>query len=543
MTHIIDTIPSLSPYFLAQTSEFSKPVWEEIISDAGTSLLAFGKALLLLLLGYIVAVLVKGLIRGILNRTNIDNRIAAWISGQQGGESFPIEEWIGNLAFWIIFLFAIIAFLDALNLDAVSGPLNSLLTQVTAFLPKILGAAFLLGLAWLLASLTKIIVIRGLGALNLDERLNRQMGESTTEELSLTNTIANALYWFIFLLFLPSILSTLQLQGTLDPVQTLLDEILAIIPNVIGAVLIGAVGWLIAQIIRRLVTNLLAATGVDQFGAKLGLSTAVGRQSLSWIIGTITYVLVLIPVAIAALNALQIQAISLPAINMLNQVLNLLPKLFAATIILVLAYIAGKYIAELITNILSGIGFDNLFNWLGFSLPTPPPATPPTPEEAATGEQPTVLQAGGISRTPSELAGIVVLVAIMLVATLTAVDILQIEALQSVVGVILVIAGQVLIGLVVFAIGLYLANLAFNLIASSGSRQAKILGQTARIAIITLVSAMALQQMGIAPNIVNLAFGLLLGGIAVAIALAFGLGGRDVAGEQLREWLDSFKKQ
>jgi hypothetical protein len=66
------------------------------------------------------------------------------------------------------------------------------------------------------------------------------------------------------------------------------------------------------------------------------------------------------------------------------------------------------------------------------------------------------------------------------------------------------------------------------------------LGQTARIAIIALVTAMALQQMGIASSIVNLAFGLLLGAIAVAIALAFGLGGRDVAGEQVREWLSSF---
>ncbi len=93
----------------------------------------------------------------------------------------------------------------------------------------------------------------------------------------------------------------------------------------------------------------------------------------------------------------------------------------------------------------------------------------------------------------------------------------------------------------IFAIGLFLANLAFNIITSSGDRQAQILGQVARIAIITLVSAMALQQIGVASDIVNLAFGLLLGAIAVAIALAFGLGGRDIAREQVQEWLNSFK--
>ena len=92
-----------------------------------------------------------------------------------------------------------------------------------------------------------------------------------------------------------------------------------------------------------------------------------------------------------------------------------------------------------------------------------------------------------------------------------------------------------------FAVGLFLANLAFNIITSSGDRQSQILGQIARIAIIALVSAMALQQIGVASSIVNLAFGLLLGALAVAIALAFGLGSRDIAAEQVRELLASFK--
>ncbi len=135
----------------------------------------------------------------------------------------------------------------------------------------------------------------------------------------------------------------------------------------------------------------------------------------------------------------------------------------------------------------------------------------------------------------------IVLVAVMLVASLTAVDILQIEALKGVVTFILILSGQILAGLIVFAIGLYFANLVFKLIANSGTRQANFLAQTARIAIIiVMVSAMALERIGIAPNIVNLAFGLLTGGIA--IALAFGLGGREVAGKVLQDWVDSFKQ-
>ena len=135
----------------------------------------------------------------------------------------------------------------------------------------------------------------------------------------------------------------------------------------------------------------------------------------------------------------------------------------------------------------------------------------------------------------------VVLIAILLFATVTATDVLGLEALTLIVGAIIQIASQVLAGVVVFAIGLYFANLAFKVIDSSGSRQGHMLAQAARIAIIILVGAMALRQMGIAPDIVNLAFGLLFGAVAVAIAIAFGLGGRDIASSQIQEWLSSFK--
>ncbi|NJL23671.1 MAG: hypothetical protein HC895_27370, partial [Leptolyngbyaceae cyanobacterium SM1_3_5] len=71
----------------------------------------------------------------------------------------------------------------------------------------------------------------------------------SSNQFSLSETIGNTLYWFIFLLFLPSILSALELRGTLTPVQNLLDEILSVLPNVFAAVLIGAVGYLIAQVV------------------------------------------------------------------------------------------------------------------------------------------------------------------------------------------------------------------------------------------------------------------------------------------------------
>ena len=551
MIPIVDQVGmGLTPTFLAQAGgeavgdaiTKSLPFADDLIKS-GTNL---GIAVIFLVIGWIVALFAKKIVRGVLKNTDIDNRIVSWIGGDSQGKSIQIEDWIANLTFWLIFLFAIVAFLQKLELDGVSGPLATLLGKVTSFLPQVIAAAILIGVAWLLATLVKLVVTRVLDSMGLDERLGQQVreeGSSSDSQFSINQTIGNALYWFIFLLFLPSILSTLQLEGTLAPVQALLNEILAILPNIFAGILIGAAGWLIAQIVRRVVTNFLTAAGVDRVGGRVGLSSASGKQSLSWILGTIVYILILIPAAIAALNALQISAISEPAIAMLQQVLNILPNIFAAGVVLILFYIAGQYVSEIVTNILTSFGFNNLFDWLGFSQAQAPTTTDETaPLEPELGADESTAAETKSSRTPSELAGIIVLVAIILVGTLTAVDILQIEALRIVVGTILAIAGQVLVGVAIFAVGLFLSNQASNLIASSGTRQSQLVAQAARIAIIVLVSAMALQQVGLAPNIINLAFGLLVGGIAVAIALAFGLGGRDIAAQQIQEWLESFKK-
>ncbi|BBD66916.1 TM helix repeat-containing protein [Nostoc commune NIES-4072] len=487
-------------------------------------------AVAILVAGWLIALGAAALTRGILNRTNIDNRIAAGITGRQ--DVPQVEKLISSLVFWSIILLTAVAVLQALDLEVASRPLNNFLNQLIGFLPKLVGAGILLVTAWFLATIVKIITVRSLQAFNLDERLNPEPEDSapSLNQLSLSETIGNALYWFIFLLFLAPVLDTLELRQALQPVQALITEVLLILPNILAAALIAVVGWFIANVVRRIVTNLLATTGIDHLGSRLGLSATAGVQPLSNIIGTIVYVLILIPVAIAALNALEINAISVPAIAMLQQILNALPAIFTALAILIVAYFVGRFIADLVTSILTNLGFNNIFTILGLTTPSrrivvsTESTTPPIP-----------------TRTPSEIAGIVALVGIMLFATVAAVNILNIPALTALVSGIVIIFGRILAGLVIFAIGLFLANLAFNIITSSGDRQAQILGQVARIAIIVLVSAMALQQIGVASDIVNLAFGLLLGAIAVAIALAFGLGGRDIAREQVQEWLNSFK--
>jgi hypothetical protein len=502
--------------------------FQKMGEQVGSFLPSLFGAIAILIVGWMLANALALGTKKLLDATEIDNWLAAKVLGRQPNDpQVPIEKWVSQVVFWVIMIFALVAFFNVLNLDIVSQPLNSFLQQIFNYLPKIGGAVVLLGVAWIVATMTKAIVTHGLQSFHLDDRLAEQTGGEQSP-FSLNETLANAMYWFVFLFFLPLVLDALQLQGPLQPVQNLLDTILSALPKILTAVIIGAIGWFIAWIVRRIITNVLAAMGTDQIGSKMGLTQTDGGMSLSGLIGTVVYVLILIPTAIAALNALQIEAISAPAVSMLQQILNTIPQIFTAALVFAVFYAIGQFISELVAKILASLGFNNIFQWLG--LPTASPS-----DNAGNSE--TI----SVNKTPSEIAGILVQVGIMLFAAVAASEVLGMPALTQIAQGILQGSGNVLVGLLVFGIGLYLANLAFTLISGAGGANAKILGNTARISVIALSGAMALQQMGIATDIVNLAFGLLLGAIAVAVAIAFGLGGRDVAAEQLRQWLSTFK--
>ena len=537
---------SFTSFVLAQTSTTKSFSLEDSFRAEGLIFqLVF--AIAILVGGWIVAIFFSSMTEGLLKRTDIDNKLANWLTGSRSS-NLPIEKFAGTLVFWTILLFTLVGFFQFLKLDAVATPLNSLLAQIASFLPKLGGAAIIAGIAWVLATVSKAIVGRFLRSSQVDNKVSESIGDSSTQIIPLSETLSSALYWFIILLFLPLVLDSLGLVQALQPLENLVNQFLSALPKIFKALLIGSIGWLIAQVVKQIVTNLLATSGADRFLQRWTSNQT--EYTLSQVVGNFIYVLILIPTAISTLEALEVGAISRPATAMLDQVLRFVPQVFVAGAILTVAYFFAQFARDIVSEILSGLGFNNILQWLGLPIATTTLIESPMIETIETIETVETVETIETSRsvtsiplqTPSQIVGIVVFLLIMLVAIATATDVLKIDALTSIVFGVLGVAGQVLSGVVIFAIGLYLANLAFNLITSSGGRQARILGHAARISIIALVTAMALKQMGIASNIVDLAFGLLTGAIAVAIAVAFGLGGRDIASQQLREWLASFKR-
>ncbi|MCW5852728.1 MAG: mechanosensitive ion channel [Anaerolineae bacterium] len=375
-------------------------------------------------------------------------------------------------------------------------------TAFGGYLPRLLGALVLIVVALVVARLVRAGLRRLMEVTQIERRvLSRGL---------LTNTVADLGYYLVLLLFLPAILDALQLGGLLTPVQTMINRLLAFLPNLLGAALILVVGVLVARIVRRLVTDLLSVAGADTLGNRLGLSA--GGTQLSDLIGLLVYVLILIPAVTAAMDALGLPAITQPISNMLSTFLNALPNIFGAALLLGLAYVAGRLISSVLANLLTTLGLNRLPAALGLG------------SRAMTG-----------TRSLADIVAMGVMVTIMLFAGIEAARLLGFATLATLLADFLVLAGQIVLGLIIFAVGLYIANGAYRAIYQSGMERAGLLGQVARAAILYLAGAMALRQMGLANEIINLAFGLLLGAIAVAAALAFGLGGREEAARVLED--------
>ncbi len=251
-----------------------------------------------------------------------------------------------------------------------------------------------------------------------------------------------------------------------------------------------------------------------------GRGTGAGSGvSLSRLAGTLVFILVLVPSLIAALDALQIESISGPATLMLGKLLNAVPNIIAAVVIVLITWYVARFVAALLARLLESVGADTMPQRIGMG-------------QAMTG-----------NTRPSRLAHWAVMVFAMLFAVVEAADQLGFYQVRDVVTSFIRFGGDIILGGLILVIGYWLANMAYNAIARASGENTAGLASVARIAILGVVIAMGLRAMGIANEIVQLAFGLTLGAVAVAVALSFGLGGRESAGKLTEYWVERWRKK
>jgi len=476
-----------------------------LASTLGSSLPKIVAAFIILFVGWIVAHLIASGVRRVLTKINLRGLLSKMLREEI---TFPIEKAIATVVYYVILLFVLVAFFQHLELTAIIEPLNHLLDEIMAFLPNLISAAVLLFVAWVIASVVRVMIKKGSEAIGLDEKVAQKGGK----DVKVSGSLANAAYWFVFLLFLPPILEALQVESLVKPVQELISEILTYVPDILAAAIILLVGWFVAHIVRLVVVGLLAAIGIDRFGEKIGLSE---RVKLSQLIGTVVYALILLPVLISALNALKIEAISRPAIAMLNQILHAIPLIFGALIIIAVSYFVGTIVTKIVGDILESMGVNELPAKIGLNIKV------------------------DLVRLTTK----VIMAAILLLAAMEAAEILGFDYFSLLVNKLVIFGAHTLLAIFILGVGLWIANLAQKILVDSFGESAKWWAYVLKGAIIILTVAMALNQMGISREIVVSAFTILMAAIGVAIALAFGLGCKDLAAKQVERWLKKDENQ
>ncbi|WP_025653183.1 MULTISPECIES: mechanosensitive ion channel [Psychrobacter] len=461
-------------------------------------------AILIFIIGWLVALGIAALVRGVLSKVNLNQRM-----NSSTGKTYDLEGIISKIVFWFIFIIAISGALSQLNLNSISAPFANMVNQVLAFIPNLIGAIALGVIGWVVATVARTAINAALAKTSMDERLSAQAGVKP-----MSSTIADMVYWFILLVVLTMVLGQLELDGLFAPLTNMVDKIFSFIPNILIAGVVFVVGYIIAKVVRGIVTNLVSTFDVQKLATKAGLSE---QNSLPNIAGSLAFLVVIIPTIIAALNALKIEVIARPATNMLNKIMEALPNIFMAVAILVVTF----YVVRMVANIIKGLIENTQINQL----------------PAKVGLQETMGD-----KKVSDLVSYAIIFFAMLFASIAAADLLGFEPISAIIAMFIAFGANIILGAIILFIGFWLANIIAGVVERS-EQGSQFLANIVRVLIMGLVLAMGLKAMGIADSIVNLAFGLTLGAVAVAFALSFGLGGQEAAARFLRKMQDKMDKE
>lgn len=398
--------------------------------------------------------------------------------------------------------------MSALNMGS-SDAMASVQELFLTWGPRVLTALIILILSHLVAKAVKW----GLAAIVNKLPLARTANVGANKNETLGARLGEIGYWLVYLVGLIAVLNTLGLTHVVAPLNRLVAGFFAFLPNIVGAGIIFFVGWVVAMVARKVVGSTIAAFDVGPLAQKIGLKN-LDSITLAKAIGQLVFVVIIIPVAISALQALQISAISDPAVAVLGQILDTLPNLIGASLVLGVSFFISRWISGLLEQTLPQFGIDSSARQLGLFANVPE------------GEYPATKAITWLSTF-----------AIMLFAAIEAAKMLHFEAGSLILTQILTLGGKILFGGIIIAAGFALANIIANALQRGAGEHAGMASSIARWATIGLSTAMGLRFMGIADDIISMAFGLILGAAAIAAAIAFGWGGREAAAKLLSKWI------
>ena len=382
-------------------------------------------------------------------------------------------------------------------------------------------AVIILIIAFVVAAIARTVVKKILTALigrKGDYATEEVAAEVANSKTSIINLLANLAYAVVFLLFLPGALQKLGVDSVANPISGMVAKFLDFLPNIIAAVIVAVFGVFLAKLAQQLLNWLLKKTHIDDLQTRY-VTKASNGNTFSSIIARFVYVVILIVFIIAALQILNLHAVSEPASQMLSTMINFIPRLFAAIIVILVGIFLARLVGNLLDGVLEGAGLDEKTK-----------ALMPKRED------------GSASFQISSIAAWIVRVLIGVFFVVAGVNILGIETLSRIGTTVIAYLPNILAAAIIIVIAWILAAKASEAILRA-NEESKGLAMSVKTVIFALAAFMALTQLGIASRIVTLLFAAIVISIAVAIAVAFGVGGRGWAAKKLEDWDAKLKKE
>lgn len=376
--------------------------------------------------------------------------------------------------------------------------------QFTGSLGKPISAIIIIILGWFIARLFKKLTKKIANKSGLDNKLSNS-------KINFGELIGKLVYFLVMIFVFMLALDKLGMNSVLEPVKGLLNGFTNFIPNIVGAGLVGYIGYMLATIVSELVG--LSGETIQKFVPKLRLPENINLVS---ILKKVVFIFIFIPLLISALNILNINSVSEPATDMLQSFFSAIPKVLVATLIMIVFVVGGKFLSSLLKDLLDSLNLNEVLKSANLS--------------------------SFVGKANAEkLIANIVYAFIVLFGLITAIDKLEFAKLSEIMNTIVNLSGNILFGLVILAIGNWLANIASKNFLKSDENP--FVGSIIKVAILAIFLAIGLRRMGIADDIINLAFGITLGAVALTVVLSFGLGGREAAGKQMEKILNKFNKK
>ncbi len=356
-------------------------------------------------------------------------------------------------------------------------------------------------ITFLAAGLAQFIVTKLLKLVKLDKLLDK-WGVNEGKLGTSMSLVGKLVYIIVFLLFLPTALNALGLEEVSGPLSGVVSTFVAYIPNIVAAGILVYVGIFVALIIGQIISVLLKKTKIDNFALRADEEKNI--VLLSDIIVKIVMSVIILITIVQALIVLDIAAISAPALSIVNAIFSAVPNIILAAVVISCGLLVTNIACGLLSNVLVAAGFDGIVK--------------------------NVLPQIKVSATKVVVNIVRTLIVLFIVAQ--GIEVLDLAILTTVVTAIVAYLPLVIKSAVIAFVAFVGAAMLEGFIVKNNEGAAG-LAKIVKVAIYTLAGFMILSQLDIASTIVNTAFVVTLSAIAVAFALAFGLGGKDFAKKTL----------